>query len=114
MPLELAALSGMVETEQPSAPDHRGGSTAVGTGDGLLGLDEEVRATVLSPAALGVLGADGPLLDVGDEGDAGGRQSLREPVVHGRPSALIAPRTDVLIRAVLAADTHQEYVLTSS
>src|SRR5437660_10645159 len=110
MPLELAALSGMTETEQPSAPDHRGGSTAVGTGDGLLGLDEEVRATVLSPAALGVLGADGPLLAVGDDGDAGGRQSLREQLVHGRPRAPLAQRQVVLVRAALVAvplDEHE-------
>src|SRR6266571_1790750 len=73
------------------------GQTAVGTGDGLLGLDEEVRASVLGPAALGVLGADGPLLAVGDDGDAGGRQSLREQVVHGRPRAPLAQRQVVLV-----------------
>src|SRR5882762_10202273 len=110
MPLELTAFSGMAETEQPSAPDHRGGRTAVGTGDGLLGLDEEVRASVPGPAALGVLGADGPLLAVGDDGDAGGRQSLREQVVHGRSRAPLAQRQVVLIRAALVAvplDEHE-------
>src|SRR6266850_4255435 len=110
MPLELTAFSGMAETEQPSAPDHRGGQTAVGTGDGLLGLDEEVRASVPSPAALGVLGADGPLLAVGDDGDAGGRQSLGEQVGHGRSRAPLAQGQVVLIRAALVAvplDEHE-------
>src|SRR5947207_13169517 len=109
MPLELAALSGITETEQPSAPDHRCGQTAVGTGDGLLGLDEDVRASVLSPAALGVLGADGPLLAVGEDGDAGGRQSLREQVVDGRPRAPLAQRHVVLVRAALVAVPRDAY-----
>src|SRR3989442_12114228 len=101
MPFELAAFSGMGETGRPSAPDHRGGQTAVGRGGELLGLDEEVRASVPGPAALGMLGADGSLLTVGDDGDAGGRQSLREEEVHGRPRTPLAQRQVVLVRAAL-------------
>src|SRR2546425_3156026 len=98
MPFELAAFSGD-KTAVGAGPSRRPDGCRVGCA--LLALDEEVRPSIPGPAALGMLAADGPLLAIGDDGDAAGRQSLREQVVHGRPRAPLAQGQVVLIGAAL-------------
>src|SRR5262249_30488317 len=76
----------------------------------LLRLDQEMRAPVLGPARLVVVGADGPLLAVRDDAEAALRHALADEVVHGGLGPALTEREVVLVGAPLVAvafDEHQ-------
>src|SRR5712692_2347691 len=75
----------------------------------LLRLDQEVSVTVLGPAGLVVVGADRPLLAVGDDAHAALRHPLADQIVHGRLGPALAERDVVLIGAPLVAVALDEH-----
>src|SRR5262249_57023327 len=70
--------------------------------------DQEVGASVLGPACLGVLGADGALLSVADDRDPIGLNALGDEVVHGRFRAPLAEGEVVFVGAALVAVSFDE------
>src|SRR2546425_12358789 len=94
-----AAQDGDPEYEQEAA--HRGGRWSAR-------LDEEVGATVLGPARLGVLPAHGPLLAVAQRGDPLRLDATRDEVVHRGLGASVAEGHVVGVRAPLVAVTLDE------
>src|SRR5262249_37555533 len=63
--------------------------------------DEEVRPSVLRPAALRALAAQRPLRAVAQQGDAGAVDSQRDQVVPGGRRPALAERDVVLVGAAL-------------
>src|SRR5206468_8527446 len=76
----------------------------------LLRFDEEVSAAVLGPAGFVVIGADRPLLTVGDDAHPVLRHTLADEIIHRRLGPALAERQVVLVGASLVAvalDEHQ-------
>src|SRR5262249_59854969 len=69
----------------------------------LLRFDEEVSAAVLGPAGVVVIGADRPLLTVGDDAHAVLRHTLADEGIHRRLGPALAERHVVLVGASLVA-----------
>src|SRR2546422_4357395 len=113
MALECApgARDDQVPTGASSAAKRTAGSRhspepAIRTSDdveALLLLGQEVISAVLRPARLVVLGADGPLLTVGDDRDAVGLDALGHEVAHGGLRAPLAQGQVVLVGSSLVA-----------
>src|SRR4029450_3080160 len=116
------AAADPAEWRRRSLPEPRRSRPATGRGEtralppptgpyaGLARLDEEVRAAILRPTRLGLLGANRPLLPVADDGDAVGLDTLGHEIVHRRFRAPLAERQVVLVGAALVAvafDQHE-------